>query len=459
MMGIAHHKAMTTQTAPSRLLPPDATRQAHIPTGVADYFWREALDRRELEARLLQLFRTWGYEDVIPPMFEYADTYRGRASEKLQAEMYRFLDRDGSTLALRPDMTIPVARLVGVRLHDWPMPQRFCYAGSVFRYTAPQAGRQREFWQAGVELIGAGSPEADAEVIALTVHAVRAAGIEAFRLVLGQIQYFDGLLQDLHLEDHQAAALQHAIDRNSAEQLDDFLRSVPLRTQQRHAVEGLPRLSGRDAHALLDQAGRLCLNYTMHRALENLRAIYTGLVAFGVADFVHLDLTEIHNLGYYTGVTFEVITPELGFPIGSGGRYDHLLATFGPAQPAVGVALGIDRMLAAQELQGQTRRVARPVAPDLLVATGGSAEALAVVAAWRAAGLRVALSLDGAEGDALGQAARRHGARFALSWTGAGFAVLDTAAPEPAAAEFLPAAGYQRIITACRPAPDPGPVS
>jgi ATP phosphoribosyltransferase regulatory subunit len=436
-----------------------APRQTPIPTGVADYFWRDAFARRELEGRLLQLFRTWGYEDVIPPMFEYAGTYEGRASQRLQAEMYRFLDRDGSTLALRADMTIPIARLVGVRLHDSPMPQRFCYAGSVFRYTEPQAGRQREFWQAGFELIGATSPEADAEVLALTVHAVRAAGIANFRLVLGQIQYFDGLLKDLQIEDHQIAALQRAVDRNSAEQLADFLRTVPLRTQQRRTVEELPCLSGLDAQAVIDQADRLCLNYSMHAALDNLRAVYAGLVAYGVAEHVYLDLTEINNLGYYTGITFELLTHELGFPFGSGGRYDNLIASFGREQPAVGVALGIDRMLAAHERQSETRRPARPVAPDLLVAVGGSAAALAVVEAWRKSGLRVALGVDGRAGAELWEAAHQLGARFAVTWTGAGFAVLDASAPTLPPAEDLPTGEYTRLVDACRQAAFAQPAS
>ncbi len=157
---------------------PDRGLLAQIPRGVADYFWQEAARRRELEVRILNLFRSWGYGDVISPMFEYAEVYNARAGSKLQSETYRFLDKDGSTLALRADMTIPVARLVGARLHDFPMPQRFCYAGSVFRYTEPQAGLQREFIQTGIELVGASSPEADAEVVALAAAALRCGQFE-----------------------------------------------------------------------------------------------------------------------------------------------------------------------------------------------------------------------------------------------------------------------------------------
>ncbi len=391
-------------------------RYAPIPRGVADYFWHEAYRRRELEASLLDLFRRWGYGDVIPPTFEYADVLNARASEKLRSEMYRFLDRDGSTLALRPDMTIPVARLVSTRLHDWPMPQRFCYAGSVFRYTQPQAGREREFRQAGVELIGAAGPEADAEVLALTCAGLEQTGLENFRLVIGQMGYFHGLLDDLQLTPDQQQALLDAVDRNSEAELAEFLRATPLRTQQRRTVEELLSLRGAEIDAVIAQADRLCLNYAMHSALENLRAICASLDAYGVCDYVHLDLTEIYNLGYYTGITFEALTPELGFSVAGGGRYDNLLGAFGESHPAVGVALGVDRILLALDEQRGTSPPRRPRLPDLAVMTRRSAQCMALVQTWRQAGLRVEVTLGAEDGQEAWQAIRARGMQALLVW-------------------------------------------
>lgn len=417
---------------------------APIPRGVADYFWEEARERRRLENRLLALFRSWGYGDVLPPAFEYADTLHARANPALQAGMYRFLDRDGSTLALRADMTIPVARLVGTRLHDAPMPQRFCYAGSVFRYGELQAGQQREFWQAGVELIGAPGPQADAEVLALTAHALDAAGLAGARLALGQLAFFDALLDELRLDPAQQAALHVAIDRNSAAGLEEFLRACALPPHQRRTLEGLPRLSGDDAAALLAHAHGLALNAGMHAALDRLRAILDALDAYGLAGRVALDLTEIHNLGYYTGITFEALAPGLGFPLAGGGRYDHLVGTFGPEQPAVGVALSVDRILLARRTANSstansgTAHGPRPIAPHLLVDAAGDPAALAVVAAWRSLGLRVAVDVTGAAGQALRAAAEQAGAGHALAWAGgaqAGFTLFGAGG----AAAFLPA--------------------
>lgn len=395
--------------------------QHSIPYGVADYFWSESLQRQQMMDVLLETFRRWGYGDVIPPTFEFADSLSAQASPKLQAEMYRFLDRDGSTLALRPEFTTPLTRLVATRLHDWPMPQRFCYAGSVFRYVSPQAGRQREFLQAGVELIGASTPEADAEVLALTVAALRAAELSDFRVVVGQIRYFGGLLADLKLTPEQEETLREAIDRKSEPALASFLRDVPLRTQQRRTVEELPNLNGSNLDQIIDQADRYCLNYEMHAALENLRAVCDVLAAYGVTDAVDLDLTEIRNLGYYTGVTFEALTPGMGFGIASGGRYDDLIGHFGKAQPAVGVAMGVDRLLLARQRQRGEQRSPHPPPPDCLVITGGNAAALAEVQRRREDGQRVQVEVSGRSDEEVLAYARKLGIARVLRWTGAAF--------------------------------------
>ncbi|MBI1294063.1 ATP phosphoribosyltransferase regulatory subunit [bacterium] len=405
------------------------TMQHSIPYGVADYFWSESLQRQQMMDVLLETFRRWGYGDVIPPTFEFADSLSAQASAGLRAEMYRFLDRDGSTLALRPEFTTPLARLVATRLHDWPMPQRFCYAGSVFRYVSPQAGRQREFLQAGVELIGASTPEADAEVLALTVAALRAAELTDFRVVVGQIRYFGGLLADLKLTPEQEDALREAIDRKSEPALASFLRDVPLRTQQRRTVEELPNLNGSSLSQIIDQADRYCLNYEMHAALENLRAVCDVLAAYGVTDAVDLDLTEIRNLGYYTGVTFEALAPGMGFGIASGGRYDDLIGHFGKGQPAVGVAMGVDRLLLARQRQRGEQRSPHPPPPDCLVITAGdatsNAAALAQVQRWREDGQRVQVEVNGRSNEDVLAYARKLGIAKVLRWTGRAFEEME----------------------------------
>lgn len=367
----------------------------HIPFGVADYFWDEASRRQSLLDQLMETFRGWGYGDVIPPMFEFDSTLSAQYDDRLRSGMYRFLDRDGSTLSLRPEFTTPVARLVGARLHDWPMPQRFCYGGSVFRYLEPQAGRQREFWQVGGELFGAPGPAADAEILALTATALKVAGLTEFRQIVGHIRYYRGLLGALQLEPQQTQQLQWALERKSEPLLEEFLRVTPLRTGQRQAVETLPQLVGENVDGILSLAERHIQNRGMHEALQNLRGIVDALRGYDIQDSFIIDLTEIRNLGYYTGVSFEAVTPGLGTAVASGGRYDDLVGRFGPPQPAVGVALGVDRLLVALQRQGgQGAANGRQRIQPALALPQGSPDALAQVQRLRQAGLYVQVDVN-----------------------------------------------------------------
>ncbi len=321
-----------------------------LPRGVIDRFWGEAAGLRHLERVLRNLYASWGYTEYVPPTFEYAENLSTGAGAPLQEQMYRFFDRDGRMLALRPDMTIPTARLVGSKLFDQPFPQRFFYTGPVFRYNEPLAGMQREFYQAGVELIGVQGPEADGEILALAVESLHAMGLRDFRIVLGEMSFFRGLLQGLNLPPEGTRSLRSALDRKSEPELTALVQKWNLPQQAREAILQLPYLHG--SQGILAAASRIVLNATMERALEHLQAIERIVDAYGVKSYITLDLAEVRGMEYYTGITFEGFAPGLGFALLSGGRYDNLVGEFGPPQPAVGFAITLDRALRAREAQG-----------------------------------------------------------------------------------------------------------
>lgn len=376
-----------------------------LPQGVADLFFGEAAAKRELEQVMRSLFSRWGYTELIPPTFEYADTLASEAGTQLAEEMYRFVDRDGRTLALRPDLTIPTARVVGTRLYDQPMPLRLFYVGSVFRYEPPQAGRQREFTQAGVEMIGAATPDADAEVLALTVEALRMAGLRDFRIALGQMAFFRGLLAELTAPAVQVAQLQNAIDRKSAADLSAALDEARATGAVRQALEALPGLNG--GPETLAAGRRYCLNDRMAAALDRLQAIQALLAAYGLAGAVDYDLGETRGMEYYTGITFKGYAPGLGFSVCSGGRYDDLVGHFGAPQPAVGCALWLDRLLLARQRQGGQPPV---LAPDLILSADACADCLRAVQVLRGRGLRVELEVLGRSAEQMRQLAQQRGA-------------------------------------------------
>jgi ATP phosphoribosyltransferase regulatory subunit len=376
-----------------------------LPEGVRDLLFADAAAFRQLEATLRQTWAAWGYREIILPTFEYADTLATDVGAEIEAEMYRFFDRHGRALALRPDMTIPTARVVGTRLYDQPLPLRIAYVGSVFRYEPPRAGRQHEFTQVGVELIGAAGPAADAEAVALAVAALNAAGLPQFRITLGHVGFFRGLLEALALPEKWARRVRQAVNLKAEAELELLMAEagqvpVPART----ALLALPRLAG-DV-TVLAEAEAYCLNAAMAAALADLRGLAELLSAYGVADAVSYDLAEVRDLGYYTGITFEGFAPGLGFNIISGGRYDELIAHFGPSLPAVGWALTLDRLLVARELQGISTAEPRP---DVLLSAHGCPACLAWAAQARARGIVVEVDPLGLEAEQLWQAAQARG--------------------------------------------------
>lgn len=401
-----------------------------LPEGVRDLLFADAAAFRRMEAALQATWAAWGYREIRLPTFEYADTLATDVGAEVDAELYRFFDRHGRTLALRPDMTIPTARVVGTRLYDQPMPLRLAYTGSVFRYEAPRAGRQHEFSQAGIELIGAPGTVADAEVVALAAAALQAAGLPEFRITLGHVGFFRGLLAGLALPERMTARLQSAVARKSEVELSLLLAEMPgLPPVARQAVLTLPRLSG--GAGVLAAAEAVCLNATMMRALADLRSLAELLDGYGVSPFVTYDLAEVRDLGYYTGITFEGFAPGLGFGLISGGRYDTLIGHFGPASPAVGWALTLDRLLLARESQGMIEREPQP---DVLL--GGLAGApLAAALSWAAAarerGLKVEVDPLGLDAEVLWQAAAARGiARAVYAAAGGSLKMRDAQATD-----------------------------
>jgi ATP phosphoribosyltransferase regulatory subunit len=376
-----------------------------LPEGVRDLLFADAAAVRGMTAALRALWSTWSYRELILPTFEYADTLATDVGAQIDAELYRFFDRHGRTLALRPDMTIPTARVVGTRLYDQPMPLRLCYAGSVFRHERPRAGRQHEFLQAGIELIGAPGHAADAEAIALAVTSLRALGLPEFRITIGHVGFFHGLSAALALPDRLSGRLRLAVERRSEAELADLLgQAGTVAATARRALLQLPRLTG--PSEILREAEELCLNGAMAGAVADLRALCDLLEAYGVADAVNYDLAEVRDLDYYTGITFEGFAPGLGVSLISGGRYDELIGHFGPEQPAVGWALTLDQILVARELQGV--RPAEPV-PNVLLSAAGHLEGLAWATEARARGLRVEVDLAGMKPQELWESARARG--------------------------------------------------
>jgi ATP phosphoribosyltransferase regulatory subunit len=347
-----------------------------VPIGFTDLFFDEAARQLWLSQTLRDRFARWGYTPIIPPSVAYAEEL---APERASA-VYRFFDRNGHTLSLRADLTLPVARIVGTRLYDQPLPLRLCYVERVFRHVPPQAGQRREFTQAGVELVGADTPQADAEVIALAADALDAIGIEHYRLALGQMAFFRALLGELDLAPADIDRLKEAIDRRNDRHLQSVLADLALPNTMQTLLRALPTLTG--DREVIQQARQLTSAPAAHRALDRLIEVLDLLDAYGLSQVVLVDLGEVRGMDYYTGLVFQAYAARVGSALCSGGRYDDLISRFGHDLPAIG--FGIDVGLARLAVEPAVR-----LAPDVIVQSCTHKACYQIVQAMRAKGLRV----------------------------------------------------------------------
>jgi ATP phosphoribosyltransferase regulatory subunit len=315
------------------------------PPGTRDILPEEMRELRALEASLRAAFEAHGYGEVATPTIEYADVLR-RGDERYANAAYRFFDERGDLLAMRSDMTIPIARLVATRLQNAEPPLRLSYIANAFRAVNPQRGQMREFTQAGVELIGAPAPEGTAEVIEVLSAALDAAGLTRAVVGLGDADLYSQLLAEFGIE---VEARERILDRLATHDLVGLELAVDevkaIEADSRATLLALPAMRG--GPEVLDDATQLG-GEAVERASQRLRATYDLLAARGVADRVRLDLGLLRDLGYYTGAILEVYDPALGHILGGGGRYDSLIGRFGRDLPAAGFALYVERLHVAQ---------------------------------------------------------------------------------------------------------------
>lgn len=350
-----------------------------VPYGTRDFLPKEASQKRAVEGALAHLFASWGYDEVVTPTIEYLETMAVGAGNNLDQHMFKFFDKNNRILALRPDMTTPMARVAATRFKESPSPMKLFYLTNVFRYEQAQAGRQCEFYQAGVEIMGVSEPTADAEAIALAVEAMLKSGLQKFQIGLGQVDFINGIMEQCTLSLPQRQQVKHAMVTRNLVGLDEILENSCLPPGERKVLKNIPLLHGKKE--MLQQAYEMVTNDKSHLALNNLAAIYQLLESYGVAQYVDFDLGIIRDFDYYTGMVFECYTPGLGFPICGGGRYDNMLNSFGLNSGATGFALGIERVLLALERQGimdtpNCKDIYIGWAKDKLVTAIGQAEAL-----------------------------------------------------------------------------------
>jgi len=331
---------------------------------------------------VVSVFEGWDYEEIIPPLFDYADVFAGEA---LASRTYSFVARDGSLLALRPDFTSLIAKIAAGRLRERQAPLRLYYSGEVVRYEPVKAGRQSELYQMGLEHLGGESRAADAEVVAIAAECLERLGAEGFVLALGHVGVFSGLVEAAGLAAPRIEALRDRVEAKDPAGVRQALADASVAASAASALERLASLSG-GIETLAPAAEAFAFCPKAGAALAELRTVADALAAAGLARHLAVDLSEVRGLDYYTGLVFRVFAPDLGFEVGGGGRYDALLARFGRPLPAVGFMLGLDRVALLLERQGRLASPPRAEAEAVAASELGAGVAAAI--ARRSRGLR-----------------------------------------------------------------------
>jgi ATP phosphoribosyltransferase regulatory subunit len=311
------------------------------PGGFGDWLPGAASERRSLTGALVGTFEAAGYALIDTPTVEYADTIERGLGEDAGDELFRFMDADGSMLALVGERTVSVARTVATELRRGPFPLRLCYAGPVVRNRTLLGGRRREAMQAGCELVGDPDLGADAECIALAIAAVDAAGVPDIQVDVGHAAFLPSLLAGAGLDTASRAEIGAALAARDLVAVERALAGTALGPVEHALLLRFPALRG--GRELLDQARAGLVAEGPLGALDELARLWDLLCERRLEERVHLDLGAVRDWNYYTGPTFELFSGDVGFPLGAGGRYDSLLGRFGLAQPATGFVVHADR--------------------------------------------------------------------------------------------------------------------
>ncbi|MHA1208375.1 MAG: histidine--tRNA ligase [Candidatus Freyarchaeota archaeon] len=320
------------------------------PKGTQDYYFDYLEKRRYIENRMRENFELWGYSEIRTPTFEYFESLATGTGSELQESMFRFKDKGGRLLALRAEMTSPIARVVATKLRSHPLPMRMYYLANMFRYEEPQSGRQREFWHAGIELVGSSLPDADAEVIAVFITTLSGIGLRGVSVELGHVGLFKSIVEEAGISLDEAAAVRRSIDKKDMAGLEAALKEVDVSSGMKDVFRLLPKLRGDIdvTRKILDRVE----NENVEACIQNLSDIVKILKLYDLDSVIEVDLGIVRGIDYYTGAVFEGFVPDLGIALGGGGRYDGLVEQFGGEYfPATGFAIGVDRCHLALEKQ------------------------------------------------------------------------------------------------------------
>ncbi len=321
----------------------------YTPEGVQDILFEDCFAKRNIEQKIRNLFRECGYYEVETPTLEFYDVFASDNNQIPNETMFKMFDQQGRILVLRPDLTVPVARITATKYKNMTFPLRYSYIGNTFRYNELGGGKQKEFTQAGVEVIGVSTPEAEAEVIATAINSLKCAGLDNFQIDIGQIDFFRGIMEETGLSEKEIEKVRDLIDKKDNIGLENLVGTHEIREDLKQLILSLPGLFG--PTDVIERVEKIGISGKTQKAIDNLKKVLEILDDYGFTKYVSVDLGMIQSLNYYTGIIFRGFTYGVGFPILTGGSYNNLVGQFGKNCPATGYSIGINLIMTALDRQ------------------------------------------------------------------------------------------------------------
>ncbi len=321
----------------------------HTPEGVRDIYGDEKEKKNIVERLLHERIASYGYRDIQTPSFEFFDVFSKEVGTTPSRELYKFFDKEGNTLVLRPDFTPSIARCAAKYFMEEDVPIRFCYQGSTFKNTSDLQGKLKEATEMGAELIGDDSVQADAEMIAMTIEALYHAGLSDFQISIGNLEYFKGICAEAGLDEETELELREYISGKNYFGAEELLERTHVGKKDKELLLQVSDLFG--GVQILEEAKKTASNKRSRHAVERLEKVYQALCDYGVEKYVSFDLGMLSKYNYYTGIIFKGYTYGVGDAIVKGGRYDGLLMRFGKEAAAIGFVIVVDDLLAAMSRQ------------------------------------------------------------------------------------------------------------
>lgn len=322
----------------------------HTPEGVRDIYSEECEKKLFLQSKLLHILRGYGCHPIQTPTFEFFDIFGKEIGTTPSKDLYKFFDREGNTLVLRPDMTPSIARAAAKYFMDEDMPIRLCYMGNTFINNSSYQGRLKENTQLGAELIGDGTINADAEILSMAAECMLAAGLEEFQISVGHASFFDGLSEAACIDEQEKEQFRSLLANKNFFGVEEFMQTLHLEEHLKQLFQMLGNLN-LDQNDLKKAKELSCAYPKIYDAVCHLEQLHQTLEIYGISSYISFELGMIGNYQYYTGIIFSGYTFGSGEPIVKGGRYDKLLTYYGKTSASIGFAVVIDQLMAALSRQ------------------------------------------------------------------------------------------------------------